>query len=518
VHAQPCHPPHLHDSLPGIVARAQLDHALFPQPSPQQQPVVVAVSGGVDSMTLLHILMQMADKWQLELHVAHVDHDLRPAAAQDAAAVRQVAAQARLPFHTVRLSGAALRADRAGLEAAARNARYRFLCATANNVTPKTMVPVIAAAHHADDQAETLLLRLTQGSGLGGLAAMRPVAVIDEPVLTPRPVRLVRPLLAAARAEIVAYALHHHLCWCEDESNADERRSRNLIRRQVLPLLANINPQVVATLARTATLVAAEHERLHALDGQTLRQHTILQDDERLVVRLAPLQQLAPAAVRGLLYTALLQLNANMRAIGAVQLDSVCSSVMQTHQVSGPHPLAGDLAWSVVALRGAELHLALHHRAALPLPPPGPWLNNDQQCTEIAVPVEGEITFGAWTMRCQLIERAQLPQTWWCNPDRWMAFFDADKLVEPVLTTVRSGFRIDPLGMAGQHKRLGDLFTDRKIAPALRSGWPVLLDRTDGRLLWLCGLAQSHSTRITAATDRVWCVHFLNTERRGESD
>lgn len=501
-----------HDLLSGIVARAQQEYALFPQPSTRWQPVVVAVSGGVDSVTLLHILMQVASEWQLELHIAHVDHALRPDSAADAAVVRELATRLHLPFHTIRLDGAALRADRAGLEAAARTARYRFLCATAINVTPETMVPMIAAAHHADDQAETLLLRLTQGSGLGGLAAMRAVTVIDDAALTLRSVRLVRPLLAASRAQIVAYARHHALAWREDESNADETRSRNLIRHQVLPALTRINPQVVATLARTADQIAGEHDRLRSLDEQTLRQRIVQQDEERIVLRLGALQELTPAMLRGLLHTALAHLDADLRTIGATQIHALCTRIMQARRVSGPHPLAGELAWSVVAAPNSEAHFVLHRRAALPLPPPGPWLDKDMQSVEWVVPVEGELALGAWIMRCRLIERSHLPPTWRRNLDRWMAFFAADQPLDPVLMVARAGCKIDPLGMEGRHRRIGDLFTDHKVPPALRLGWPVLYNRADDRPMWVCGLTQSHATRITETTKQVLQVHFFHTE------
>lgn len=503
------HSPHSYDSLAALIAQAQQRHILFPQPAAQRQPVVVAVSGGVDSVSLLDILVQFSTAWKLDLHVAHVDHALRPTAAQDVALVRSLAEQVNLPFHTIRLDAAALHADRVGLEAAARRARYRFLCATAVNVTPDGMVPVIAVAHHAGDQAETVLLRLAQGSGLAGLAAMRPVTSIDDPALAPSPVRLVRPLLAASRAMIVEYASRHNLVWCEDESNLDELRSRNLIRHQVLPLLARINPQIVDTLARTAGLIADESERLRTIDEQAMQQTVAIRDETRILLTLSRLQQMAPAALRGVLYTALARLGAETRDIGASQLTALAAAVLQADRRSGPHSLSENLVWSIVTLPGDMLALALHRQNTLPMPPPGPWLDERwQQQGEVVVPKEGTISLGRWILECKTIAREKLPSNWRHNVDRWTAFFDADTFSDAVAAVARPGLKIDPLGLEGKHKQVGDIFTDAKIAPSLRRGWPVLLDRTDGRVLWVCGLAQSHSTRITDKTRRVWLVQW----------
>jgi len=497
------------DSLVELLVQAQQRHSLFPPPSAQRQPVVVAVSGGVDSVVLLHLLAQVVGIWQLELHVAHVDHALRPTSTADAAFVRALAEQMSLPFHTTRLDAVALRTASDGLEAAARHARYRFLCATALNVTPAEMVPVLAVAHHADDQAETVLLRLAQGSGLRGLGAMRPISTIDDSALASRPVRVVRPLLAARRNEIVAYARRHGLAWREDESNQDETHPRNLVRHQVLPLLARINPQIVATLARTADLLAEESDRLEAYDARALRESIVMQDQERIVLRLARLQRLAASEVRSVLRLALTTLDADVRAIGSQQLAALALSTVETTQRSGPHPLAGGMAWSVVALPDEGLALALHRRYALPLPPSTPWFDDaNRQSGAIAVPRSGAVTLGGWRLECAVLNRTQLAEAWRENPDRWTVYIDADVATAAVLAPPQPAQKIDPLGMAGRRKSLGDLFTDARIEPGLRRGWPVLLDAKDGRVLWVCGLAQSHATRITDATRLVWLLRW----------
>jgi len=505
---QPTMPPSP-EPLLAHIQQAQRSHAFFLVTSAPRQPVVVAVSGGADSVALLHALAQLAPDWDIDLHVAHIDHALRPDSAEDAALVHALAMHLQAPFHTTRLDGAVLRRDPAGLEAAARRARYRALSTIAYNVTPAELVPVIVVAHHAQDQAETLLLHLVQGSGLTGLAAMRPVTWLDDGELTPRPVRVVRPLLAAARAEILDYAGRHHLTWREDASNTDETRSRNLIRHAVLPLLARINPQVVETLARTAPLLADDADRLGALDRQRLQQLAIVQDDAHVLIDLAGLQRLTQSEVRGVLRAALRHLHADLREIGAAQVAALAAASVQPRANSGPHPLAGRLAWSVVSSEGAQ-RLSLHRQDGLPLQPDVPWLDARwrESATRLALPNPGHVAVGNWMLESNILARNEVSSAWRTNAARWTAYFDADKVMAPALTTPQHGFWLAPLGMAGKRKAVGDLFTDAKIAPPLRAGWPIIVDEKDERIIWVCGLAQSHTARITEHTHRIWIVRW----------
>jgi tRNA(Ile)-lysidine synthase len=512
------------ESLLRHLAQALRRGACFtPPPLPARTPVVVAVSGGMDSVTLLHALAQLAPDWCLDLHVAHIDHALRPTSAVDAAFVRDLASQMLTPFHIVRLDGASLHADPRGLEAAARHARYRALCAIACNVTPPELVPVLVVAHHAQDQAETLLLRLVQGSGLTGLAAMRPVTLLDDAALTPRPVRVVRPLLAVTRTELADYARRHQLVWREDESNADTTRSRNLLRHAVLPQLAQINPQVVATLARTAELLVDDADRLDAHDRQALQaltvvQDTVAQDTGRVLLDLTGLQRLPESNRRGVLRAALRLLAADLRTIGAAQVTALAAQLMAAHAGAGAQPLAAGLAWSIVTVDGVRC-LALHRHDALPVAPPGPWLDPGWRRCHGRVPVSSVVEVAPWRLTSQPIDRSALSSAWRHNADRWTAYFDADAVRSLVLTTPQPGDRIAPLGLAGKRKSVGDLFTDAKIAPALRPGWPVIVDAASGDLLWVCGLAQSHAARITAQTRRIlvltWTQSGTPTVREG---
>src|SRR5438093_1036024 len=180
--------------------------------------VLVAVSGGADSVALLHVLMRLAPSLRLTLHVAHVDHGLRPESADEASFVARLAHHFGLRVEILPVTVP----PEASLEAAARRARYAALEKCADRVGADR----IAVAHTANDQAETVVMRLLEGAGPRGLAGIPPVRG-----------RIIRPLIDARREEIVTELERADLPWVEDPSNRDPRFLRNRIRHDVLPVL-----------------------------------------------------------------------------------------------------------------------------------------------------------------------------------------------------------------------------------------------------------------------------------------
>lgn len=238
--------------------------------------VLVAVSGGPDSLCLLHLLCRIRASRQLVLHVAHLDHQLRPAAAAaDADFVARTAAawdvRATIESRAVR----PLAPQFGGIEAAARAVRYGFLRDTALAVGAH----VVATGHHADDQAETVLQRLLRGAGPTGLAGMRPCLAwarwqaIGFPPLADAPASgrspaLVRPLLATPRATILDYCAAHQLEPRHDESNQSPDYLRNRVRGYIIPELKAYNSNIVGALVRTARICADEDALLAELLDQ----------------------------------------------------------------------------------------------------------------------------------------------------------------------------------------------------------------------------------------------------------
>ena len=218
--------------------------------------VAVAVSGGADSLALLHALRVLAGPRDWRLAVLTVDHGLRPGSAADAAFVADHAKALGLPARVLTLAPADLEPHRAaGPEAAARAARYGALWPAADELG----CAWLATGHTLDDQAETVLLQLLRGAGPDGLAGM-----------TVRSGRLLRPLLGVRRAETRACCAAAELPWREDPTNATDGPLRNRVRRHLLPLLEELRPGATQTLARTAALAADERDWLAPLVAAAL--------------------------------------------------------------------------------------------------------------------------------------------------------------------------------------------------------------------------------------------------------
>lgn len=213
--------------------------------------VLCALSGGADSMCLLHLLASLAGEVGFSLSAAHYNHHLRGAESDaDENFVRAWCAQHAIPL-TVDGGDVALRAkaQSQGIEETARQMRYAFLHETADAMGGA----LIATAHHADDNAETLLLHLIRGSGLQGLTG-----------IAPRRGNVVRPLLTVTRAEVEAYVRSHTLPYVEDSTNADTAHTRNLLRHSVMPLLRSLNPRITESMSDTARYLRADNDFLSA--------------------------------------------------------------------------------------------------------------------------------------------------------------------------------------------------------------------------------------------------------------
>jgi tRNA(Ile)-lysidine synthetase-like protein len=261
-------------------------HHLF-----QAGPVVIGVSGGVDSLVLLHVLRDLCADFQITLHVATLDHSLRGAdSAADAEFVRQTAELWSIPVTVGQVDVNALaKVGRLGIEDAARQARYQFLIAVAEAVGSTQ----IAVAHHRNDQAETVLMHLLRGSGLTGLRGMLPSSALAGEI------KLIRPLLDTSRTAIDSYAAAQGLIPRIDATNADPHYARNRIRLEILPVLRTVNPALDTALAHTAEVARADYDALQwALreqlpDWPKVASRTVFQALPRGLQRLA-VHQLAP--------------------------------------------------------------------------------------------------------------------------------------------------------------------------------------------------------------------------------
>lgn len=264
------------------------EHGLLP---PAGGSILAAVSGGADSMCLLSLLLEAGARYGFAVEAAHFDHLIRQDSQQDCAFVRHWCDEKGVPLHVGRADiPAEARARKQGLEETARFFRYRFLEETAAGIG----ADVIATAHNADDNGETVLLHLLRGSGLSGLGG-----------IAPKRGNLVRPLLTTTRQEIESYNARNGIPHVEDATNADTSYTRNFIRHEVMPLLKERNPNVLNALNRCADSARADNayleqqaeilsaQAVRTEDGCILSASLLAEAPEPLAVR--ALQQLAAA-------------------------------------------------------------------------------------------------------------------------------------------------------------------------------------------------------------------------------
>src|SRR5262245_6146109 len=240
--------------------------------------VAVGLSGGVDSVVLLHLLREVAPEFGFSLSAIHVHHGLSPNADAWARFCRGLCRRWKIPLAVRRVR---VNRDGAGLEAAARAARYRCY---------RTLrADVVALGHQLDDQAETVLMNLLRGAGLAGASGMRAATAFHEKLV-------VRPLLGVSRAAITRHARANRLDWIEDESNRDESLSRNYLRRRVGPLLAERYPRWRESLARAARHFAQADADANRMLRSFLKQHGLRAPSE---TKLAEMLRQITQAKRG---------------------------------------------------------------------------------------------------------------------------------------------------------------------------------------------------------------------------
>lgn len=261
---------------------------------PAHSTVLVGLSGGVDSVVLFHLLSQLAPHHGWRLSAMHVHHGISPHADDWADFCAELCASQTIPLHIERVDITPLREH--GLEAAARKLRYAAFASQ--------RCDFVALAHHADDQAETLLLQLLRGAGVRGAAAMPVLSSVEGPFVSSSSAsaqddvthRMLRPLLDISRARLLEYAHLHGLRWVEDESNADDSYPRNFLRHRVLPVLEERFPACRDTLARSARNFAEASELLDDL-AQLDAQGAMLGD----ALSVAALRELTPPRAKNLL-------------------------------------------------------------------------------------------------------------------------------------------------------------------------------------------------------------------------
>jgi tRNA(Ile)-lysidine synthase len=415
--------------------------------------VLVAVSGGPDSICLLSTLHALSGELGLSLQVAHLDHMLRgKESADEALFVAAHAEQLGIPS-TIGSVDVAARCREQGLsvQAAAREARYAFLSRTADRIGATR----IATGHTATDQAETVLLRLLRGAGSSGLAGIPPVRG-----------PFVRPLIETTREQVLEHLERSGLRFVTDPSNQKPLYTRNRIRLELMPVLERFNPRIVETLNTEAALLKDESEALDLAAGSAARSTAEKQGDG-FVVQRQPFLALHPAIRRRLFRRLADDLAGGPSGLSSVQIDEVLQFMSAT-------------STGRTMRLPAELTIERTYEQYLIGPPPAVVAFSRQ----LQVPGRTHIPECSIAVEAMLCSGPEAPlDTNYC----WQALFDYDKISLPLLVrNRRPGDRLHPAGLGGKSKKLQDLLVDAKVPRRRRDAVPLLCSGTE--ILWAMGV------------------------------
>jgi tRNA(Ile)-lysidine synthase len=445
--------------------RVLLNHRLV---SPGDR-VLVALSGGPDSVALLHLLRAAAADLSLSLCAAHLDHGIRPESGRDAAFVRRLCEETKIPLTVSRAEVPPLaRKRKQGVEETAREVRRDFL----RREAAEADCAVIAQGHHRGDQAETVMHRLLRGSGLSGLSAMR---------LKSGP--FIRPLLPFPRERVLRFLAEEGYAFVEDASNQDPTYTRNRIRRTLLPLLETFNPRVEEHLARLSDRIALEEDFWRQEEERVLAALATV-DNGGIELDRAGLAALHPALRARVLRRVLGEVRAGLHGVSSRHITALEALAVGNRPQADLHL---PLAWAGV--RYGRLLLR-----PVPPPPPAPFRFLMEAPGVFLLP-------GGGALRLSMEPSAK-------GEGPWSVEFDAARVRLPLtVRSFRPGDRFRPAGMEGR-KKLKDFFIDAKVERERRRQLPLVVG---DEILWVVGVRRCEGWR-PAAGDSVWRLQATPAE------
>lgn len=445
--------------------------------------VLVAVSGGADSVCLLHLFRKVSHSAPLSLHVAHLNHGFRPEAKTEASFVERLASDWDIPVTSSSLPVPEICKKRhLSKQEGARRIRYHFLEEAAEAVGARW----IALGHTADDQAETFLMHLLRGAGVKGLGAIPEMRG-----------RIIRPLLEISRKEILGELSRDNIPHMEDPSNQSPVYRRNRIRHELIPLLEEYNPGIRKRLLLESRLLQDEDDFMQQHLARLIPGLGIEIVDQSVFFDIPHLESLHVALRRRLVRWGIHLLSGGLKGIHFEHVEAILS-----HILPGPSGNRYHLPSSVeVEKRYTKLILRKSDRSG----PGKDRIRRETAPVEILgafqtdrSPSPGRIVLPQWNICLNIsIDRRPPPLFSTCTGS-----FDFDRISFPLFIRAwRPGDRFVPTGMTGRHKKLQDFFVDAKIPGSERSRIPILV--CSKGILWVMGHRLDERFQATAHTNRI---------------
>jgi tRNA(Ile)-lysidine synthase len=477
------------------VLRAIETHRMF-QP---REAVLIGVSGGPDSVALTHVLLALAPRWGLKLGIAHLNHGLRAGDAEfDEQFVASLAGQLGLPLYIGKDDVDAFRKRRRlSPEEAARVRRHAFL----ERIRHDEGYRKIALAHHADDNAELVLMYLIRGSGPLGLCAMAPV---NERAI-------VRPLLGVGRREILDFLAANGIDFVTDSSNLQLQFTRNRIRHELIPLLQEFyNPNIAVTVNRLAGIMRSEEEWLEQIISPALAQATLALSETSIRLSWPRLATMHVAQQRRVIRKAIDLIKGDLRRIHLRHVDDVLARAGRNEacgQLDLPDGLAVEYGSDQIRIaRGGSGGRDRGDRLTPKRPVHYRYLVSKPEKSAIRL----HISETACDLEFSILKRKQIKSLQGAGPN--VAFFDLQRLRFPLtIRNPRPGDRFWPLGMKGSQK-LSDFFINRKVPRSMRGQTPLL--ESNGDIIWIAGYRSDHTSRVSRSTTQALKAEFFLPQRQ----
>ena len=450
--------------------------------------ILIACSGGADSIALVDIFRQLSAKYEFKIHVAHAEHGIRKESSlADAKYVERYCQKYDLPFHLKHLNVPSYsKMAKLSTETAARKLRYEFLRQTATKINATK----IATAHHLNDQAETVLSHLMRGAGTDGLSGMK---VINNDII--------RPFLSVYRHEIEAYCQKYNLKPRIDETNALLDYERNKIRLKLLPQMQEYNSNVISAICRSAKIICEEHDFFKS-QVEKIYNLLCIQKKDKISVDINRLKQ-EHSAVRKALYRLIVEkLAGNLTNISFERIDKIDKFVYNGHTGSIlqlPHSvrILYDYSNLIFFQEGNFKNLAKYNilvkNATINIA--------DIDKTKSIVLDEKNIL--------ELTKVEDIADVFSRKiKGHNSCFIDMDKISPKLFIRYRqNGDKIIPKGMAGT-KKLKDIFIDRKIPANKRDTIPLICN-DNGDIIWIAGVQQSAKYLVDECTKQALYLNLI---------
>jgi tRNA(Ile)-lysidine synthase len=454
--------------------KCQIDH---------DQLLIVGVSGGMDSMCLLHLLYKSG----YSIVAAHFDHSLRDTSSDDARFVQNASDLWGIPFELKRMDvNKYCKEHCQNIEESARNLRYEYLFDTAKNKGASAVL----VAHHADDQVETVLMHFIRGAGLSGLKGMKYISLLRQFSKT---IPIIRPMLDVTRKSIEIYCEENKIPFVMDKTNTDITFFRNRLRYELIPQMETYNPRFRETLIRTTHSLQADYDLINDLVSKEWEKVIIEIQTKFIKLNLARLRTQSKGLRWNMIIKAIKILRPDIRDFDQsvlIRLDELITGAINGKRIDLINHLESRIitAGLLICESGYKEPVLLF-----------PQYNQPPQSLEF--PLARDFSNG-WQLSGCFKDNDMDGGYISMQPSYYEAWLDDESILgEVILRNVLPGDRIQSLGNEGHHAKVSDIFINHQIPKDARQAYPIFCDSK--KIIWLPGIMISEKCKVTPSTKKI---------------